>query len=213
MTKNDYRTLRVVKEVGFFDVGQDTTLVNNNARFVCSLDHWTTEWSREIEAYEEFKISNIQFVIQPRTMALDTNATANHVYLGEIPYLAARVVNPNSPVSSQLLADDVRHTPGFRFLPFNTKKRFVINATPGLKVRSTVIDDTSSASGNSVLVDRHIRMPWLKIDSVTKALDLAAIEIRKPRFDNATGQAFKFDVRCYATLRLRGNKDELVPPY
>ena len=210
VTRNDFRTLRVTAHSGSLEIGRDTALIQNNFRYICHLDHWTTQWSREIEAYDEFKITNVQFVLTPRSVYQATsNGAQNVVNLGEIPYMAVRVVNPNAPASVTLTSGEVRVTPGFRFLPFTSKKRFVVNVKPGLKLESSVLNE----AGSPTEIERHISMPWMKIDAATKALDLAAIEIRKPLFESANGQIFKWDIRVYATLQLRGNKDELIEPY
>lgn len=210
VTRNDYRTLRLCHHVGDIEIGRDTALVQNNYRYVCHLDHWTTQWSREIEAYDEFRFSNIQFVLTPRSVFPSTNQPQqNIVSVGDIPYMACRIVNPNAPIDSNQTAQEIRATPGFRFLDFTKKRRYIFNVSPGVKVATKVINE----SGSEVTIDRHMKAPWMMTNNITKALDLAAIEIRKPTFEGTGGQLFKWDIKVYATLHLRGNNDELIEPY
>lgn len=210
VTRNDYRILRVSKSVGTLDIGRDASLLQNNFRFPVHLDHWTTQWSREIEAYDEFKLKDVQFVLIPRTVAHATAEPASNVVkTGQIPYIAARVVNPNEVAITSLTPAEIRATPGFRFLPFWSKRRMVMNAAPGIRIESAVHNET----GLVAPVDRHRPMPWMRIDANTKALDLAAIELVKPEFESSNGQIWKFDIYVYATIMLRGNKEELIEPY
>lgn len=202
---NDFRKLRVVHNFGSFLVTEGTPLINNS-RYLIHLDHWTTEWSREIEAYEEFKIANIQIVLEPTSVG--TGASRFEVNPGDIPYLAAREVLPVGTTVTNLNADVVRQTPGFKFVPLLKKARTVFNITPQILVNSSV-----KATGSDLQVERHRRMPWMRIDPDTKALDVAAMEIRHPGLVVGAGNQLSYNVRAYATILLRGNNDELIDPY
>lgn len=205
VARNDVRSLRLVKNLGDIELNEGT-LTQNNFRYVCQLAHWTTSWTRVIEAYEEFKFKDVQFVLVPRTIkASDMNIT---VKANEIPYLAVRQVEPISGAILLLAPDKVRRTPGFRFLPLGTKKRIVHNVKPSIV---TQINVTTPSVGTAI--DSHMAMPWLKVDTETKLLDFAAIEIRKPEIETLNGKSIRFDVMVYATLMLRGNNEELITPY
>lgn len=211
--RNDYRTLRVSKTVGEIEVGNDTSLVENNFRYVCHLDHWTTDWSREINAYDEFKLTNIQFVIEPRFTSSNTGINKTlQVPQGELPYLAVRQVLPANLKDAFYTADEVRRTPGFRFCKIGQKGRIIVNCKPTLReVMTFEVGGTQSNLGM-----KSKAMPYVKTTSTTKAMDVAAIEIRKPVFESGSTspeRVWKYDVKCYATIRLRGNQDELIQPY
>ena len=206
MSRNDVRTLRVVQQVGGISVAEGTPVANNQ-RFICHLDHWTTRWARVIEAYEEFKFKDVQFVITPRSII--NGAASVRTERNEIPYLAVRTVNPIAPSDLNIAAEKIRATPGYRFLPITAKRRYVHNVSPGLEIDQHVFRDT----GTTTQVNSHRTAPWLKIETNTKALDLCAIEVRRPGLDIIAGHKIEFDVTLYATLCLRGNNDELVDPY
>ncbi len=206
MSRNDRRSLRVSKFLNSIEVREGVP-VSNNSRFICHLDHWTTQWARIIEAYEEFKVTDIQFVITPRSCV--TGATNIRVSSNDLPYLCVRTVNPTAPAFTNINLDRIRATPGYRFLPLQGKKRFVQNVSPGLQVLQTVINE----AGASVNIQNMRAMPWLKVGANSKALDLAAIDIRIPGLDAQDGDSLFYDISVYATLHFRGNNEELVDPY
>lgn len=204
--RNDVKSLRLVQSLGEIDVAEGAPLANNQ-RFVCHLDHWTTRWSRVIEAYEEFKFKDIQFVITPRTVA--TGSFKAQVLPNDIKYLALRTVNPTAAAFGNITVEKVRETPGFRFIPLQRKARTIQNVNPSLEADTTVTNE----SGGMTSITRHMKLPWMKVETVTKALDVAAIEVVRPGLATLNGDSFKYDVSVYATLMLRGNNDELIIPY
>lgn len=205
LATNDFRKIRVTHDFGKFLVTEGAPSTNNN-RYNINLDHWTTEWSREIEAYEEFKLANIQIVLEPASIG--TGASRFETRSQEIPYLAAREVLPLNFVTFNLPANEVRETPGFKFVPLLKKSRTIFNITPQI----TLDSDVNSELG-PVKIERHQKMPWMRIDSVSKALDLAALEIRRPGLEIGQGNQLAYNVRAYVTIMLRGNKSELIDPY
>lgn len=211
--RNDYRTIRVQKTIGEIEVGGDSSLVQNNFRYACHLDHWTTDWAREIEAYDEFKLANIQFVLEPRFTSMNTaSAKTLQVPQGEIPYLALRNVIPANLPDGHYDAAEIRRTPGFRFIKIGQKSRVIVNSKPTIRIVETYQDNGATLQAQTKMRS----MPWVKVVTATKALDVAAIEIRKPVFEAAsidTARVYKYDVKVYATLKLRGNQDELIQPY
>ena len=207
VTRNDYRTLRVQNYCGEIIAGADDTLTVNNFRFPLSLGYWTSAWMREINAYNEFRFSNVQFVLTPRTIYPSQATTGNTCDANEIPYLAVRHINANSATQDFLSSEEVRRTPGYRFLKLTSRRRFIINAKPSIRVSEEVINQ----QGGITEVIKHRPMPWTEITPATTSLNVAAIEIRKGTF-NTGGQRFHWDVSVYATLHLRGNKEELIQP-
>lgn len=210
ITRNDYRSLRVLANVGSIEVGQDTALVINNFRFPVSLATFKPQWDREFDAYDEYKLSNIQFVLRPRTVKDSTNGDRSIVTSGEIPYLACRSVNPNNTLDTMLGVAEINATPGFRFIKMSKKTRTIFNVAPAILINSTLADE----QGGTISVQRHRPMPWMERNAaLQEQLQVAAIEIRKPLFESGSGQLWKFDVMVYATVHLRGNKAEGIEPY
>lgn len=204
-TRNDYRTVRVSKRIGDILVAEGIPLANNS-RWVNHLDHWTTEWAREIESYEEFRFKDVQFVIEPRSVV--TGATRIEMQAGELPYLAAHEVTAGAAALNNVDKQLMQNTPGYRFIPVQTKRRHVINVTPQIVVNDSLTDGAGSLS-----VQRIRRAGWMKVTTDTKTLDQGVVEIRRPALATGAGNQIAFDVYVYATLMLRGNKDELVAPY
>lgn len=207
--KNDYETLRVVAKVGDLQV-DDVASLTNNTRYVCHLDHWTTEWASVIEEFAEFKFKNIQFVLEPQFRV--RGATFLTTVNGDPPYLGLRTVNTAGTVDTNITSQQLRQTPGVRMIPILREKRTVHNVAAAVnRVDSMKNDGTSSA-----YLD-HVRMPWVEVNASTKAYDYGAIEIRKPQVDAANSSdnlVYKYNVMCYATIMLRGRKGgEIIAPY
>lgn len=203
--RNDRRSIRVTKRLGSVLIGEGSPL-SNNERFHVHLDHWTTAWSRVIEAYEEFRFSQIQFVLEPRSII--TGASRVEMAAGELPYLGIREVQPIATPVTNINREQMQQTPGFRYIPVKSKRRHTINVAPKVSQLDTAVQETGNLT-----FDRLRKAGWMKIETATKALDVAAIEIRRPHFLVGQGNEITFDVYCYATIHFRGNNDELVSPY
>lgn len=204
-TRNDYRTLRVSHRIGDILLTEGTPLANNS-RWVNHLDHWTTEWGREIEAYEEFRFKDVQFVIEPRSVI--TGASRIEMAAGELPYLGVHEVVGGAPALNNIEKSKMANTPGYRFIPVQTKRRHVFNVTPQVVVQDSVLDVSTLLP-----IPRVKRAGWMKINTDTKTLDQGIIEIRRPALVTGVGNQLAYDIYVYATIMLRGNKEELVDPY
>lgn len=206
---NDYQKIRVSAAVGIMNVS-GVPSISNNSRFVLQLDTWTTDWAAVIEEFDEFKFTNVQFVLSPqfRTSGGIHLTAAN----GDIPYIALRTVNPTTPALVNISTDQLRQTPGVRFINLNKQSRTVHNVMPSITKSIDQVDALATTKFES-----HARMPWTKINADTKAHDYAAVEVREPILDalNTTSDfTWKYEVRVYATIHLRGRKGgEIIPPY
>jgi len=171
-SRNDRRSLRVCEKVGSFTVS-DAILATNNFRYNCSLDEFLPQFIREVDSYEQFRLTNIQFVLVPRNF-ITGNSTAV-VDVNQIPFIALRTVHSDTTVDPIINFDELRNTPGVRYIKLQKKSRTVIN-------------------------------------TFSKAHHFASVEFSIPKL-LAGSDEFHFDVNAYATISLRGNKVELVPPY
>lgn len=126
---------------------------------------------------------------------------------GEIPYIAVREVNPTNFLYNHLRPEEVRETPGYRFVPFTRKKRTIINCQPQLKTERDCFNEVGTSG---VKINSHLKAPWMEITPSTKSLALTGIEVRRPEMETNSTMVYYYDVMVYATLHLRGNKDELI---
>lgn len=203
--RNDSKSIRCMKHIGQIIVAEGAQ-ASNNTRFVCHLDHWTTDWASIIENYKEFRFSKVQFVIEPRNVG--TGAQEFTVAAQNIPYLAVRTVVPAETTETPLSLDKVRSTPGYRFVPIMRKKRTVVNAAPVVARLDTMVQPGSNAT-----IQYTTKMPWMEITTDTKAYDFAAIEIVDPELQVQSGDYLSYDIKVYATVHLRGNTAGIVSPY
>lgn len=203
---NDFAKIRAVTNLGSVILTEGSPLSNND-RFAVSLSSWATQWARKIDAYEQFKITNVQFVINPRSVV--TGASRIEVAGGEIPYLCIREVNTVGPKLLIVTADEIRSTPGYRFIPLQKKRRTVINVTPSLYQVDTYVNHLSL----NTTYGHNKSMPWMNIDTQSKELQLGGIEIYRPKLNIGQGNQLAWDVSVYCTILLRGNKEELIEPY
>lgn len=205
---NDRKSIRVVQNVGEISVAEGA-LLSNNIRFICELDSWTTEWADEIEKYTQFRMSDIQFVIKPRNIV--TSGAEFRVATNQINNFAIRTVLGTDTIVPLMSIPELQQTPGVRYIPLQKKSRTIYNCDPTYQRIDTFVHSSGSSS-----FERVMKMGWTDITSQTKTLTLAAIEVTKPvmdrvRFDGIAGSLF-WDVTVYATIHLRGNKDQLVEP-
>lgn len=201
---NDYRKLRVVKSLGQILV-TEVVPSDNVTRFHCHMSQFYDDWQTIIDQFEEFKLSNIQFVVSPRSVGV--GASRFQVATGEIPYLAVREI-PSVFLKPALMdATEVRQTPGFKYIPLMKKSRTVIGVKPQLRLVEEVQTD-----GTNIGLNRYKPLPWMNNAVDTRNLDVASIDIRNPYFDVGQGNQLAFDVHVYATLHLRGNTSQLISP-
>lgn len=203
-SRNDRRSLRVCEKLGSFIIN-DAALATNNVRYNCDLNAFLPQFIREVDSYEQFKFSNVQFVIVPRNFM--TGNSTSVVDVNQIPFLAMRTVHSDTSVDPIINFDELRNTPGVRYIKIQKKSRTVQNVKPMVTVQNTMVDLTV---GSPFTIKRA--MPWMDINSFSKAHKFASIEISGPKL-LAGSDEFNFDVNVYATILLRGNKTELVPPY
>lgn len=197
----------MVQGVGTVSVREGAVLTNTQ-RFEIRLSSWTTEWAAEIDRYTQWKFANIQFVIEPRSVA--TGASNIRVATNEIPYLVVRSVVPSQPAVFTRSIQKLRQTPGCRYIPLLRKARVVHNINPTYNQVDTIDHPNGSTSMTTL---RSSRMPWMEIDSALSDVPFGAIEITKPTLDSINGDGLNYDIRVYASIYLRGNKDELAAPY
>lgn len=206
---NDYRKYRstfaygtdlIVKEGN----NDPNPIEQNNFSFEIRPD-FLAQFTDNKDDYREFKLANIQFVIEPRSLV--TGSQAIRVQNLDIPYLAARTTASTSTAPTVLAHYDVRKTPGYTFIPLMRKKRTVINFKPYIRIRDTVIQ-----AGPDSVLERTMPMPWLQTDVEASSLDYGRLEVRVPTLDNQNGDELRFSVRMYATILFRGAVKSVVPP-
>lgn len=202
---NDYKSIRVVHMVRSFSV-QEGAVLQNNFRADLKLDHWVTQWNRIITGYQEFKFSNVQFVIQPRNPSYsDANLK---ITSGQTPYLALRTVVPTSGETLLVDQDELRQTPGVRYIPLLKRSRTVHNVQPSMQQITNMLQP-----GTNPTVEFYKKMPWVNRDTATTASLFGAIEVTIPQMDVLDGKVLDYDMYVYATIHLRGNTGEIIPPY
>lgn len=204
MSVNDFRKFRCVAEYASdLNVTENTSAVNNYS-FDVTPDLFP-QYETHRKRFREFRLSNVQFVLEPRSVI--TGGQDIRVKNLEIPYLAARTVNPTAPSPTAVDAADIRRTPGYTFIPLARKKRTIINGRPQVILLSTM-----SVPGANKIITRHKAMPWLNTGSVESDLSYCRLEVRVPGLDAQNGDELKWAVRCYADLHFRGNLEDLVAP-
>lgn len=202
---NDHNKIRAVQNLGEIEV-KSGPLVQNNTRFVCDLDHWTTEWVDEIEKYSQFRMTDIQFVLKPRSVI--TSAHSVVCSTNQINHLSLRTVNPTDPPLAMQSIPKLQQTPGVRYIPLQRKARTIQNCAPMM----TQLDSFVTTVGTDSF-ERQKTVGWIDITTDTKTLPLAAIEVTVPGMDTVTPTNLFWDVSVYATIHLRGNKTQLVAPF
>lgn len=203
-TVNDYRKYRSTFAYGIDLGAKEGTAEQNNFAFEIRPDFFA-QFTDNKDDYREFKLTNIQFAIEPRSLV--TGAQAIRVQNLELPYLAARTAASSSTAPLFLSHDDVRRTPGYTFIPLMRKKRTVINFKPYVRIRDTVIQ-----AGSDSLLERTMPMPWLQTDVEASSLNYGRLELRVPTLDNQNGDELRWSVRMYATILFRGAVKSVVPP-
>lgn len=203
--RNDYKTFRAVQNLGEIEV-KSGVLLQNNTRFICELDHWTTEWADEIEKYSQFRMSNIQFVLKPRSVI--TSAHDMVVASNEIPYLTMRTVNPTDTEPALQSIPKLQQTPGVRYIPIQRKSRTVQNCAPMMTQLDSFVHTTGTSS-----YERQKIAGWMDITTSTKTLALSAIEVSVPAMSVVSPSNLYWDVSVYATIHLRGNNTQLIEPH
>lgn len=212
-TRNDVRSLRVQKLISGTLAIQEGSLLFNNTRYTLALSHWVSEWDDEISRYTEYRFTDCQFVLRPRNIS--TSSMTVQVTTGHVPYFALRTVNPIGPLVQLISQQKMQQTPGVRYIPLLRKARTIQNVIPSYTQRITALD----GGGNpTVALTQHKAMPWITIGSTANLIEFAAIEITRPevqvlRDGSNTARSLDYDVEVYATLHLRGNKDQLIAPY
>jgi hypothetical protein len=151
--------------------------------------------------FSEFKFTNVQFVIEPRCVL--TGKQAIRVKHNEIPYLATRFVASADHAPGLVDMGDIRRTPGFTFVPLAKKSRTIINVRPTMVERAVI-----EQGGSDLNIYRSKGVPYMSTDSTALQGTFA---VTHPSLDSQNGDELRYDIRCYATLHLRGNTEDLVP--
>lgn len=201
---NDYRKFRDVHrsdlEINVAQTGTSGAVTN----FTVNLNDFP-QFVNFKDSYTEVKLVNLSYALEPRSLI--TGDQAIRVAKGEIPYLAARTVNPVAAALTAVSVDEVRRTPGYTFIPLNRKGRTIINAQPSIMVSSTIRD-----SASTITINRHKSMPWMPITTPVGTLDLSRMEVLVPKLDAQNGDELRWDVSFYATVLFRGLKEGAVDP-
>lgn len=208
---NDYRTVVVSRQLGTFQVDRGTT-GGSNAIFKCNYDDLMQEdWSDLTEKYEQFYVKDITFVIEPKTIS--TSNITIRVDNNNIPYLVARPTDPNDVQPSVTDISKLRMTSA-KYIPIMKKRRTRINVTPVVTIQSTFSD---AAGGSSVeyKAERYRRLPWLNTTTDGRSINFAQINITRPQLDTTEplpdGFQLSWGVSVYATVKMRGNKNNIIP--
>lgn len=201
--RNDRDSVRSMTFVDTLTVNDAITIVNNSTYRVNG-NLVKANFADQFDKYDEFKMSKIQFVIQPRVCG---NSNGNYIVgVANLPYLLVREGDPARGNTNTLNYNDALQTPGYRFVHIMKKKRSVFNVTPGMKIEETVMSDAAA-----VKVLRHKHVGWLKTDTVGVDFDQASLEILRPPLNLGTDDLI-YDIYCYITCNFRGNKIDLVDP-
>lgn len=199
--RNDYDSVRVMAIVGSFVV--DGTFATNNLTFVVNGGHVQANFPDQFNKYEEFRLTNIQYVVQPRTVG--KNQSTFNMIPGHIPYLLVREGDPADTGATSVLFSDALITPGYRYVPLMSNKRTVFNVTPGM----TVLENVAEFGAPTPLARRKA-IGWLKTTADSIGFDQAQLEIVKPAFSIGS-DTLDYDVYCYLTCHFRGNHVDIVP--
>ena len=90
---NDYRTVRICRQLGTFQLDASTAGGSNSIFKVNYNDLAEDDWKVLKDTYEQFYVKNITFVLEPKTIST-SNATVG-VDVNNIPYLVVRPTDPN----------------------------------------------------------------------------------------------------------------------
>ncbi len=204
-TRNDYRSIRCV--VPFVQFSSSSTQVSGaTTNYKLKVNNIDPQWADTIDLYSEYYVKDVQWVIQPRVMALNNSEVT--VAATEIPYLAITGTNATDVMPAVTDVNDLRQTPGYRYVPLMSKKRIVHNTKPNL----IVVSEFFKSDSEKVEANRYLPMKWLPLEPRAMDINLTGIAVTTPKLGPGSKELF-FDVNCYATLCLRGQKDSLVPPF
>lgn len=198
--RNDYRTLRCVAEFPGQVVVNQQADTENTVNFAISptlFPQFETNKGR----FSEFKLTNVQFVIEPRSVL--TGGQAIRVKHNEIPYLATRFIASADDAPTLVDMGDIRRTPGYTFVPLGKKSRTIVNVRPTMVERTTI-----EQPGQDLKLYHSRSVPYMSTDSTALQGTFA---VTHPSLDEQNGDELRYDVRCYATLHLRGNLEDIVP--
>lgn len=167
-------------------------------------------WNGDINHYKFYKFSRVQWVIEPRSRAPETNF---RIATNQLPYLVCRTTG-GSEIPSAMAAEDARQTPGLRYVSIFKRSRTIVNAVPSIDT----IDTVSREGSNEAMYTRSRRAPWLETESNNSISGNSQVQgylqVKVPKMDipTAAGDQLWYDVRCYLTVTLRGRDDNIVPP-
>lgn len=202
-SRNDRDSVRTRLLAKSFQV-DSTASVTNNIEIVVSGNDVAAAFPTPFAQYDEFKLSNIQVVIQPRTFGDNRNNYT--ITPGELPYLLVREGNPSETFVSSISYNKALVTPGYRYVPVFRKSRSVFNLKPGGQfVRSM------REAGSNVSVVQNCSVGWLRTDTLGTQFDQCKMEIVTPKFLLGS-DILLFDVIVYASCQFRGNTSELIKP-
>ena len=201
---NDRRMIRVVERLGQIAITPGVLTTGNTQRFHIGLHHARPEWNSIILNYSEFKISGVQFVLEPRSVR--SSSENIRVAPDEIPYLVIRTGLDRKPLVPVTDIAKLRQTPGYRYVRLTKRSRTVINCS-AMVAKAQTFADASVQTFESV-----IKMPWMKLTTAASNYDVCMMEIVRPEIAALDADEIYFDVSVYFTVHLRGNITAVVEP-
>lgn len=206
-SRNDYLTQRRASSSGSFQVIANYSLTGNTFAAPLTpagLGINTTTFPGQY--FDEFKIVGLQWVITPTFSIKDSDV---HFDAAEGRSLLVRCTDgaftPSVPNHTDL--HFANQTPGYTKIPVLKTSRTVINDT----IR--FFEDMEIKQNNgSIKVTKRIPNQWIKMDSTTDDTVLSRLEVVRPEITLGTTADLSYDVRCYATCKLRGLKNDTIAP-
>jgi len=201
---NDRRTIRVVERIGQIAITPGALTAGNTQRFHIGLHHARPEWNSIITNYSEFKISGVQFVLEPRSVR--SSAENIRVAPNQIPYLVIRTGLDRKPLVPTTDIGKLRQTPGYTYVRLTKRSRTVVNCA-AMVAKAQTFADAAVQTFESV-----IKMPWMKLTTAASVYDVGMMEVVRPEIAALDADEIYFDVSVYFTVHLRGNITETVEP-
>lgn len=166
------------------------------------------------DRYEEFKITNVQYVLSPKNPAAwnqnpnvsVANACQPFIFLRPRESLDRTVALPGGYDT-----DDLLRTPGMQKISIGIKRDAVVNHTPLVQVQTQYkagLDDTTVKE-----IIAHRKMPWMDCQS-DAATQFCPVQWFVPYLRLGDTTEIHFTLAVYATFMFRGRKTpEIVPDH